>query len=73
MLGRKDDALASGEYKKYYPHGIGHFLGMDVHDVGLYIKNGEARCIEENMVFTIEPGLYIPAHDTSAPAQLRNS
>ncbi|MFN8945060.1 MAG: aminopeptidase P family protein [Pseudobdellovibrionaceae bacterium] len=71
LHGRKDDALASGEYKKYYPHGIGHFLGMDVHDVGLYIKNGEARCIEENMVFTVEPGLYIPAHDTSAPSRLR--
>jgi Xaa-Pro aminopeptidase len=71
LHGRKDDALASGEYRKYYPHGIGHFLGLDVHDAGLYFKNGEPRQIEENMVFTVEPGLYIPATDTSVPAQFR--
>ena len=71
LHGRKDDALASGAYRKYYPHGIGHFLGMDVHDAGLYVKSGEPRAIEENMVFTVEPGLYIPGNDTSAPVGLR--
>ena len=42
-------------YKKYFMHGTSHFLGLDVHDVGHW-----TRPIEENMVFTIEPGIYIP-------------
>ncbi len=73
LTGRKDDIIKAGEQKKYYPHGVGHFLGMDVHDYGLYYsKRGhEPRPIEENMVFTIEPGLYIPANDTSAAAEYR--
>jgi Xaa-Pro aminopeptidase len=71
LSGRKEDVISSLEYKKYYPHGIGHWLGMDVHDAGLYMIRGEARPIEAGMVFTVEPGLYIPAGDKSAPAELR--
>ena len=52
-------------------HGIGHWLGMDVHDAGLYFKKGEPRPIEENMCFTVEPGLYIPIDDDTAPKQYR--
>ena len=61
----------SEEYKKYYPHGSGHWLGMDVHDVGLYQLEGKPRELEPGMCFTIEPGIYIPPHDTSAPKELR--
>lgn len=72
LTGRKDDIMKSGEHKKYYPHGIGHFLGMDVHDAGLYFsKNGEPRKIEEGMVFTVEPGLYIPPADQEAAKEYR--
>jgi len=71
LSGRKDDLIASLQQKKYYPHGIGHWLGMDVHDAGLYFKNKVPREIEQNMCFTIEPGLYIPADDTSAPLKYR--
>ncbi|UXR65565.1 aminopeptidase P family protein [Bdellovibrio bacteriovorus] len=71
LSGRKDDLIQSLAQKKYYPHGIGHWLGMDVHDAGLYFKKGEPRPIEANMCFTIEPGLYIPADDTSAPQKYR--
>jgi len=71
LEGRKNDIMEAQEHKRYYPHGIGHWLGMDVHDAGHYITKGQPRSIEENMCFTIEPGLYIPAHDTKAPARYR--
>jgi len=47
-------------YKKYYMHRTGHWLGMDVHDVGDYKVDDEWRLLEPGMVLTIEPGLYIP-------------
>lgn len=72
LSGRKDDIIKANEHKKYYPHGIGHYLGMDVHDAGLYLsKKNEPRKIEQGMVFTVEPGLYIPADDTSAAKEFR--
>jgi len=71
LSGRKDDLISSLQQKRYYPHGIGHWLGMDVHDAGLYFKKGVPREITTNMCFTIEPGIYIPADDTSAPQKYR--
>ncbi|MEQ1722203.1 MAG: aminopeptidase P N-terminal domain-containing protein [Pseudobdellovibrio sp.] len=71
LSGKKEDVMKANEHRKYYPHGIGHWLGMDVHDSGLYFIKGEARPIEVGMCFTIEPGLYIPIDDMSAPAELR--
>lgn len=71
LNGRKEDIIESLQHKKYYPHGVGHWLGMDVHDAGLYYKKGQPRAIEANMCFTVEPGLYIPANDTSAPSKYR--
>jgi Xaa-Pro aminopeptidase len=67
LTGRKEDILKTHEQRKYYPHGAGHFLGMDVHDAGRYMsRKGERRILEEDMVFTVEPGLYIPAGDKNA-------
>lgn len=71
LSGRKDDLISALQQKKYYPHGIGHWLGMDVHDSGLYFVDGSPRPVEVNMCFTVEPGLYIPAEDTSAPQKYR--
>lgn len=73
MTGTRKNLMESGAHRKYYPHGVGHFLGMDVHDAGLYqdVKSREPRKIEEGMVFTIEPGLYIPADDISAASEYR--
>ncbi len=71
VSGRKEDVIKSNQHKKYYPHGVGHWLGMDVHDAGLYFIKGEPRPMEAGMCFTIEPGLYIPIDDMSAPAELR--
>jgi Xaa-Pro aminopeptidase len=58
-------------YKRYYPHGTGHFLGMDVHDIGLYQVDGQPRKLEPGMVFTIEPGFYVLHDDASVPAKYR--
>jgi len=71
LSGRKEDLISSLQQKRYYPHGIGHWLGMDVHDAGLYFKKGTPREVVSNMCFTIEPGIYIPADDTSAPQKYR--
>jgi len=67
LPGRVQDLIASGDYRKYYPHGVGHYLGLDVHDAGLYIdpSSGDSRPLEAGMILTIEPGLYIPLTDSS--------
>ncbi|WP_089725891.1 Xaa-Pro aminopeptidase [Candidatus Thiosymbion oneisti] len=59
------------KYKPYFMHRTGHWLGMDVHDVGDYRVGGKWRWLEPGMVLTVEPGLYIPADRTEAPARYR--
>jgi Xaa-Pro aminopeptidase len=71
LKGSRAALIESLAYKKYYPHGVSHWLGLDVHDTGLMSIQGVPRKLEPGMAFTIEPGLYIPADDTSAPAELR--
>lgn len=72
LTGRRDDIVQASKHKKYYPHGIGHFLGMDVHDLGRYFnRQNDQREIEPGMVFTIEPGIYIPADDKESAEKYR--
>jgi len=71
LNGSVKDALRQASYKKYFMHKTGHWLGLDVHDVGDYRVDGQSRLLEPGMVFTVEPGIYIPADDTDAPAGLR--
>lgn len=71
LKGSKDEIKSSGAFKKYYPHGVSHLLGTDVHDAGLYEVNGQSRILEAGMCLTIEPGIYIPKDDTTAPQELR--
>ncbi len=68
IKGKKDELIEKKEYFKFYPHGIGHWLGMDVHDAGTTEVSGEPRRLESGMVLTIEPGLYIP-HDMPGIAE----
>ncbi|MDE2088662.1 MAG: aminopeptidase P family protein, partial [Gammaproteobacteria bacterium] len=56
-----DDIVAKGAHTQFYMHRTGHWLGMDVHDVGDYKVGGEWRVLEPGMVLTVEPGLYISA------------
>ena len=58
-------------YKRFYMHRTGHWLGMDVHDVGDYRIDDEPRVLEPGMVTTVEPGLYIAPNDEKAPKPLR--
>ncbi len=58
--------------KKYFPHGIGHWMGLDVHDPCPYKdKKGKELPLKSGMVMTIEPGLYLPLDDASVPQKYR--
>ena len=59
LQGDVDTLIAEESYKPFYMHRTGHWLGMDVHDVGEYKVGGEWRVLEPGMVLTVEPGLYI--------------
>lgn len=71
LKGRLEKNLADGSYRRFYRHKTGHWLGLDVHDVGEYRIDGESRLLEPGMVFTIEPGLYVAPDDTSVDAKWR--
>jgi len=60
LTGSVDENMESQAHKRFTVHRIGHWLGMDTHDVGAYRVNGHWRPLEPGMVVTIEPGLYIP-------------
>lgn len=57
--GSVDAVLESEDYKRFYMHRTGHWLGMDVHDAGEYKQQGEWRLLQPGMVLTVEPGCYI--------------
>lgn len=61
LKGQVNTLIKKGYYRQFFMHRTGHWLGMDVHDVGDYKINDEWRVFEAGMVLTIEPGLYIPA------------
>ena len=74
LKGKTKDLIKKKAYEKYYMHGVGHFLGMDVHDAGRYFIDAKAknsRPFEAGMVLTVEPGLYIPPDDKTAPVKYR--
>jgi Xaa-Pro aminopeptidase len=71
VKGPLDEALRTGGWRRYYMHRTSHWLGMDVHDVGLYRVGGESRTLEPGMVLTVEPGIYIAPDDTEAPEEFR--
>ena len=61
LKGRPRELIKKEAYRRFYMHRTGHWLGMDVHDVGDYKVDGEWRVLEPGMVLTVEPGIYVPA------------
>jgi Xaa-Pro aminopeptidase len=73
LKGRPAQLIKSGEYKKFYMHRTGHWLGLDVHDVGDYKIEEQWRLFEPGMTMTVEPGLYIPAKSRGVPKRYWNT
>jgi Xaa-Pro aminopeptidase len=71
IKGSLEQALEEESYARYYVHKTGHWLGLDVHDVGDYQVDGHSRELEPGMVFTVEPGIYIRPDDASVDARWR--
>ncbi len=71
MQGKIEEIIETESFRQFYMHGTGHWLGMDVHDVGAYKTNGEWRSYEEGMVVTVEPGLYIAPDDETVDPKWR--
>lgn len=71
LKGKLSDNIEQKTFQKYYMHGVSHWLGMDVHDAGVYAYKEDSRKLEPNMLFTVEPGIYVPLNDTTVPSDFR--
>jgi Xaa-Pro aminopeptidase len=71
LSGDLSELIEQEAYLKFYMHGTGHWLGMDVHDVGAYKIDGQHRNYQAGMVVTVEPGLYVHADDQSVEPRWR--
>jgi Xaa-Pro aminopeptidase len=71
LKGSPAKAIAEGSYKRFFPSKTGHWLGLDVHDVGDYRVDGDPRVLEPGMVVTVEPGIYIAPDDKGVPERWR--
>ena len=70
LEGSVEERVEDDSYRRFYLHSTSHWLGLDVHDVGGYRRDGEPRRLEPGMVLTVEPGLYLP-EDDDIPEALR--
>jgi Xaa-Pro aminopeptidase len=71
LRGTLANLIEEGAYREFFMHKTGHWLGMDVHDVGQYKVDDRWRPLEPGMAFTVEPGLYIPATASDVPKAFR--
>ncbi|HXE76904.1 MAG TPA: aminopeptidase P N-terminal domain-containing protein [Rhodanobacter sp.] len=71
LRGDAGEIVAAGGHKRFFPAKTGHWLGLDVHDVGDYRVDGESRMLEPGMVLTVEPGLYVAADDPTVDERWR--
>ena len=70
LKGELDDLIKDKAYQPYFMHGLGHWLGLDVHDVGDYKTNDQDRPLQPGMVMTVEPGLYF-SPNADVPTEFR--
>jgi Xaa-Pro aminopeptidase len=70
LNGAVEDLIVEESYKSYYPHNTSHWIGLDVHDPGVYAVNGVSVPLEAGMVLTVEPGLYFPPDLPGVPEDL---
>lgn len=59
LKGKPEELIKEKKYEKFYMHGLGHMLGIDVHDVGRYYYGQDSRALEPGVVMTVEPGIYV--------------
>ena len=71
LSGEAEALIGEGAYRRFYMHQTSHWLGLDVHDVGLYRDSGESVELQPGMVLTIEPGLYLSPDDEELPERYR--
>ena len=71
LSGEVDELVESEAFRQFFMHGTGHWLGMDVHDVGAYKTGEDWRAYEAGMVVTVEPGLYVAPDDETVDAKWR--
>jgi Xaa-Pro aminopeptidase len=69
LKGEPEQLIQEEKYKQFYMHGLGHMLGIDVHDVGQYYFDRKSRALEPGVVMTVEPGLYIAPGTEGVPEQ----
>jgi len=72
LNGNVHQLIQDKDYMPFYMHNSGHWLGLDVHDVGVYKKENEWRLLEEGMVLTVEPGIYIAEEIKDVDARWKN-
>lgn len=71
LEGEVDSLIEEGAYRPFFPHRTGHWLGLDVHDVGRYkVSSDQWRTLEPGMTLTVEPGLYVPPDTPDVPRDL---
>jgi Xaa-Pro aminopeptidase len=71
LKGKVAKLIKEGAYREWFMHKTGHWLGMDVHDVGDYQVGGTWRMLEPGMVLTVEPGVYVAPTSKNAPKAFR--
>jgi len=69
LKGNPEELIKEKKYEQFYMHGLGHMLGIDVHDVGRYYYDKKSRALEPGVVMTVEPGLYINPNTKDIPEQ----
>ena len=69
LKGKPAELIKEKKHEQFYMHGLGHMLGIDVHDVGRYYYGTESRALEPGVVMTVEPGIYISPETKDIPPQ----